>query len=258
MYLPTKRSVIGATRCFSALRGSAVYDRLKPGPLKRLYKYYTPTAINLAGGVPMDSIFPIEKVKVSVTGSIDFELTRPTELMLNYHRGDGIPKLSAWIKSHLTDVHGRNDSASCVTIGSTDAFSKILLLLNGDTVMFDQYAYGAAVSSVTALGRNGVGVQMDEHGMIPSDLKVQTLAARAKGLNPDIVYLVPVAQNPTGTTMSELRKKEIYEVCRELDLVIVEDGTSLLLYKSNFIFYLVLWLVRYFSYRCLLLHSFWN
>lgn len=121
---------------------------------------------------------------------------------------------------------------SCVTIGSTDALAKVLTLLNGDSVLFDEYAYGTAVSACRTYGRTSIGVKMDANGMIPTDLKEQTIAARDKGLDPDVVYLVPVAQNPTGISMSPTRKEEIYRVCQDLDLFIVEDDAYYYLYHG--------------------------
>jgi aromatic amino acid aminotransferase I len=64
---------------------------------------------------------------------------------------------------------------------------------------------------------------MDEDGMTVESLREQTLRARQRGLNPDLVYLVPTAQNPTGRTMSEQRKRDIYQACCELDLIVIED-----------------------------------
>lgn len=46
------------------------------------------------------------------------------------------------------------------------------------------------------------------------------------------VYLVPTAQNPTGVTMSTKRKEEIYRVCQDEDLLIVEDDAYYYLYHG--------------------------
>lgn len=211
-----------STSTATSSKVSIVGSKLKVGPMKRLYKYYTPTSINLAGGIPMDSLFPFEKINVHTFES-NFELYRESNLKLNYQRGDGLPELRDWIHSHLSKLHQRNSISSCMTIGSTDALSKIFMLLSGDSVLFDQFAYGSAVGTCKVLGRKPIGVKTDNFGMVPEELKIQVLHARELGLNPDIVYLVPVAQNPTGLSMSIERKKEIYEVCQELDLIIVED-----------------------------------
>jgi aromatic amino acid aminotransferase I len=136
-----------------------------------------------------------------------------------------------WIREHIANVH--NPPAgfqTCVTVGSTDAFAKIVTLLGGDSVMYDKYAYAAATATSEALGRVSIGVDMDDEGMTPAALIQQVTLARKRGLHPDIVYLVPVAQNPTGVTMSANRKRELYQTCSELDLIIVEDGTSIRLY----------------------------
>jgi DNA-binding transcriptional MocR family regulator len=220
-------------------RASLVSQRLKVGPMKRLYKYYTPDSINLAGGVPMDSTFPIEGLAVKLSHNEDFTLTRGKNLSLNYLRGDGMPSLRDWVQSHMSKLHTQSlgpDSSpfgTCVSIGSTDALAKSLTLLNGDSVLFDEYAYGTAVSAARSFGRNCVGVKMDAQGMLPEDLRNQTLRAREKGLDPDTVYLVPTAHNPTGVTMSQARKDAIYRVCQDLDLIILEDDAYYYLYHGD-------------------------
>ena len=176
----------------------------------------------------MESCFPITKVtahlKVAdMTKAIDLSIG--DGLLLNYSRGDGSPALKSWISEHLRLLHTvPSDTDSCVTVGSTDAFAKVLSLLDGDSVLFDKYAYGTAVAACTAAGRTAIGVEMDAMGMIPDDLRAKIRIARSKGLNPDIVYLVPTAHNPTSITMPEERKKALYSVCCDEDIIIVEDG----------------------------------
>src|SRR5438067_736546 len=75
-------------------RKTDLYHRLRIGPIKKLYKYITPTATSLAGGSPMDSTFPFSNVTVQVKsydeGKDQFTLQNSKDLKLNYHRGDGI------------------------------------------------------------------------------------------------------------------------------------------------------------------------
>lgn len=208
----------------AAAKGSSIFQKLKIGPMKRLYKYYTPNAINFAGGIPMESIFPFEEINVKCVSGSRYNLKKGSNLTLNYQRGDGIVDLRDWVQGHTATTHHRHNFSTCVSVGSTDALAKIYALMHGDAVLFDEYAYGAAVIACETLGRRAIGVAMDDQGMLPNRLRDQILRARAKGLNPDIVYLVPEAQNPTGATMSIQRKQEIYDVCQELDVVIVEDG----------------------------------
>lgn len=226
-------------RSFSTLKSavvpksSAVFARLKTGPMKRLYKYYTADAVNLAGGVPMDSIFPIKKIQVELENEETVSLEIGNGLSLNYLRGDGLPELRDWIKSHIQDLHApKCEVNSCMTVGSTDALAKVIQLIDTDAIIFDQFAYGTAVSVCHTQGKVAVGVAMDEEGMVPSSLRDNINLTRAKGLTVNLLYLVPVAQNPTGNSISEKRKQEILDVCNELDVIVIEDGaylTSILL-----------------------------
>jgi aromatic amino acid aminotransferase I len=214
-----------APSVFIDSKTSAIYKNLKVGPMKRLYQYYTPTSVNLAGGVPMDSCFPFESVEVQLPNNDGYKLNRSTTLSINYQRGDGMPVLKEWIKSHTASVHKPpNDFGSCVTVGSTDAISKILTLLECDSLIFDEFAYGHSVITSETLGKKPIGVRMDENGMLPSVLRDSVLKARASGFSANVLYLVPCGHNPTGLTMSLERKQEIYAVCQELDIVIIEDG----------------------------------
>jgi DNA-binding transcriptional MocR family regulator len=50
---------------------------------------------------------------------------------------------------------------------------------------------------------------------------------------PSSVYLVPTAQNPTGVTMSTRRKEDIYRVCQEENILVVEDDAYYYLYHGE-------------------------
>ena len=40
---------------------------------------------------------------------------------------------------------------------------------------------------------------------------------------PKVLYIIPTGQNPTGSTLSSDRRKEIYAIACKFDLVIIED-----------------------------------
>jgi DNA-binding transcriptional MocR family regulator len=217
-------------------RRTDLYHRLRIGPIKKLYKYITPTATSLAGGSPMDSTFPFSGVTVQLKEPGDqFSLENSKGLKLNYHRGDGIPPMKEWVVNHIKSVHNPPvEFDVCPTVGSTDALTKTMMLLKTDYVMFDQYAYGAAVNTCYVLGRKTAGVPVDEFGMIPDKLVESVLTLRQAGHTVNAVYLCPIGQNPMGFTMTENRKQELYKACQELDLVIIEDGMSFHFRSSPF------------------------
>lgn len=206
---------------------SALANRLKVGPMKRLYKYYVDGAINMAGGLPMEKCFPFTEMDVKLADGTSYNLERSKGLQLNYHRGTGIPALANWVYDHSKQVHGISAGhQTCITVGSTDAWGKTLSIVDTDVVLLDQYAYGAAVTACETHGKKICGVPGDSHGMLPDQLRKSIIQSRAKGLAANLLYLVPVGQNPQGLTIPFQRKREIYEVCRELDVAIAEDGTA--------------------------------
>jgi aromatic amino acid aminotransferase I len=214
-------------------------DSLKVGPMKKLYKYYTPTSINFGGGVPMDAVFPIKKTNMFYHNEngeeASYTLENSSTLLQNYQRGDGLVKLKEWFQEHTAEVHSKNDAdfGCCATVGSTDAYGKVLQLVDTDVVVFDKYAYGTAVSATRAFGKQTLGIDTDEYGMIPEALEASVLLARSEGHKVNLVYLIPVAQNPTGVTIPRGRLWKLYEVCKKLDLIIVEDDAYYYLHFEN-------------------------
>ena len=225
-------------------KGSLLYHRLRVSPLKRIFSdYCTPTSLNFSNGRPLASVFPLHSLRCTLSensalssdssSSSSFEVVNDVTLQQNYTRGSGIDSLHAWIQQHMEALHpSPREYAVCMSIGASDSVIKVFQLLKGDSILIDKLAYTTTLEVCQAINKITVGVESDEQGMITSSLREQTLLAREKGLSPDAVYLVPVAQNPTGITMSIARKHEIYQTCQELDLVIIEDGSrSYVLYS---------------------------
>lgn len=67
-------------------------------------------------------------------------------------------------------------------------------------------------------------VEMDENGPIVSRLRQQIQAAREAGYMVPLYYTVPDGHNPAGFSFSETRRKEIIDVARENNLLILEDA----------------------------------
>jgi 2-aminoadipate transaminase len=218
-----------------------LYHRLQKGPIKGIYKYLTPTVVSLAGGLPMTSVFPFTTVSVQVKtyddGKDQFTLQNPEDLKLNYHTGDGIPAMKEWILDHVKTVHHPPAAFDvCATVGSTDALHKVMRLIKTDYVLFDQYAFAEASNTCYLNEKRVAGVAVDSFGMIPSALKESVSTIRAAGHTVNAVYLCPIGQNPMGFTITETRKQEIYQVCQELDLIIVEDGKVFFLFVNSYLF----------------------
>lgn len=71
---------------------------------------------------------------------------------------------------------------------------------------------------VRPLGCNLIGVPTDQHGIIPTALKEVLSRWRPEDAtnpeknNPKVLYTIPNGGNPTGASLTEERKIEIYQV----------------------------------------------
>ncbi|HEY6287335.1 MAG TPA: PLP-dependent aminotransferase family protein [Ktedonobacteraceae bacterium] len=66
-------------------------------------------------------------------------------------------------------------------------------------------------------------IPVDEDGLIPSELEKQIVQLHSGGTFPSMLYTIPNFHNPTGSTLSEIRRIEIIRIARHHGLLIVED-----------------------------------
>ncbi|GAB7537829.1 aminotransferase-like domain-containing protein [Burkholderia sp. 3C] len=88
----------------------------------------------------------------------------------------------------------------------------------GDIVLTEELTYYGLKSAAALTGRSLVGVRMDAEGLLPDALDTACQRSGAK-----VLFCCPTLHNPTTATMSVARRREIVEVCRRRDLLIVED-----------------------------------
>ncbi|KAF8913865.1 pyridoxal phosphate-dependent transferase [Gymnopilus junonius] len=149
---------------------------------------------------------------------------------LQYGLARGLPQLQGVI-NELTSRIYQPAYANFVTLihaGNTDGWMKIVTTLcnPGEGVLCSEWTYPSALATMVPYGIRSVPVKMDVQGMSSTSLR-KTLTEwdeKGRGMRrPHVMYVVPVGQNPTGATMGAERKKEIYSICVEFDVIIVED-----------------------------------
>ena len=70
----------------------------------------------------------------------------------------------------------------------------------GDSILCEEYTYPHVPESlVLPVGSRSEGMAIDEHGIIPENLRQQLADLKASGCKmPRLLYTIPVGQNPTG------------------------------------------------------------
>merc|ERR1712213_14671 len=101
------------------------------------------------------------------------------------------------------------------------------LIDTGSSVLVEDFVYSGTLSIINPYSPVYHVVESDTGGMIPQSLRA-VLSQWGKGEEaekdrPKILYINPTGANPTGTLLSVERRKEIYQLCCEYNLLLLED-----------------------------------
>ena len=112
-----------------------------------------------------------------------------------------------------------------ITSGSMQGLDLVnsLLLARGDTVLIEQETYGGALTKLTKLGINTIGIPLDGEGLRLDLLKHKLEELKSKGIKAKYIYTIPTVQNPTGAIMGEARRAELLKIAAEHGVMIFED-----------------------------------
>ncbi|KIW56009.1 hypothetical protein PV05_04711 [Exophiala xenobiotica] len=258
--------------CFSKPKAKSFAHRLteesksrKPSSLKGAMKYFRPGTISLCGGLPSSDYFPFEELSAMIPVPPEFseaqtaisgksfssgkhDATRDGKALLdlsialNYGQSMGPGALMRFLTEHTEIVHSPpySDWDICMTSGSTSALDIALRMFTerGQYVITEEYTFSSAIETVAPLGAKMLGIKMDADGMLPDDLD-NTLSnwdeKARRAPKPFLVYTVPTGQNPTASTQSLKRRKQIYAVAEKHDLFILEDEPYYFLQMDPFV-----------------------
>ena len=141
--------------------------------------------------------------------------------LLDYHVLGGMERHRAagarWVGDHGLAV---SPDRVIVTNGAQHAIAACLMSLSDPAtpVLVESLTWTGTRALATLLRMPLRGVALDDEGVMPDALDA---AARSTGAN--LVYLQPAVQNPTTGVMSDRRRRDIAEVARRNDLIVIED-----------------------------------
>jgi 2-aminoadipate transaminase len=94
----------------------------------------------------------------------------------------------------------------------------------GDVIVTEEYTYSGTIGAYQGLGARLVGVPIDEEGMRIDALDEVLGNLERQGTPPAFVYTLTTYQNPTGAVMSTPRRRQLIEVARKHQVIVVEDN----------------------------------
>uniref|UniRef100_A0A8D1SF48 Kynurenine/alpha-aminoadipate aminotransferase, mitochondrial n=1 Tax=Sus scrofa TaxID=9823 RepID=A0A8D1SF48_PIG len=199
------------------------------------------SAISLVIGAPNPNTFPFKSAVITIENGETIQFNE--DLMkkaLQYSQSAGLPELLIWLKQLQIKLHdpptlhyppSQGQMDICVTCGSQDGLCKVFeMIVNpGDNILVNEPVYPGMIHALRPLGCNILTVASDEHGIIPDSLKEILAkwkpedAKNPEKNTPKFLYTIPNGNNPAGTSLTTDRKKEIYELARKYDFLIIED-----------------------------------
>ncbi|KAG9219324.1 hypothetical protein CCMSSC00406_0001734 [Pleurotus cornucopiae] len=161
---------------------------------------------------------------------------------LQYGLAKGLPQLQKILDEFVLKVYkpAYADSVTLIHAGNTDGWYKCVQTFcnPGDGVLVSEWTYPSAIASMAPYNVKPVAVPMDGQGMSSAGLRkvLSEWDESATGMpRPGLMYIVPVGQNPTGATMCVERKREIYDICVEFDVLIAEDDPYYFLQEGPYV-----------------------
>lgn len=106
------------------------------------------------------------------------------------------------------------------TSGAQNALNVVLATLfhPGDKIAVDKYTYPSFVGIANLLSIQVIPIKNDEYGMVPDELDKICKLTNIKG-----IYLMPSCSNPTSILLTMDRRRELAEIIKKRQLLIIED-----------------------------------
>jgi len=178
--------------------------------------------ISFAGGLPDPNLFP--KKELSEIASYVIREYGNAALQYSVTRGVTLFRKSL---SYFMSTKGINVPPDniLVTTGSQQALDLIAraLIDPGDIIAVELPTYLAALNAFRMSEPEFIGIPIDDKGMRVDILEEKLRELSSRGKKVKMVYTVPTAQNPSGVTMSQDRRKHLLELAEQYDFLIIED-----------------------------------
>ncbi|HEY8313584.1 MAG TPA: PLP-dependent aminotransferase family protein [Candidatus Baltobacteraceae bacterium] len=190
------------------------------GVMERLTRADAAGAITLATGHPAPETFPLHDFGRAFHRTL---LDDPPELM-QYRATTGDRDLCEALAA-LLQSRGCSAQADDIIVcsGAQQAADLVatVLLEERSVVAAESPTYSGTLGVFDARGVTYVEVASDGDGVRPDDVERAFSEYR-----PRLLYVNPIAQNPTGAVLPQRRAKQIVALARRYDVVVLEDQTG--------------------------------
>ena len=199
-------------------------EKMNPSVIREILKVTErPGIISFAGGLPSPRTFPVREF----AQACDKVLRDDGAAALQYAASEGYGPLREMVAAGLPwDV---DPAQVLITTGSQQGLDLVakILIDAGSRILVETPTYLGALQAFMPMEPEVASVVSDDEGIDMNDLTRKACAGAATGGSANtarFLYVLPNFQNPTGRTMSELRRATLSRRAAELGLPIVEDN----------------------------------
>ena len=194
---------------------------MKPSAIREIFKVLVdPEVIALSAGSPDPGSYPTKEM--AAIGNDIFANDLVTTLQ--YGTTEGYTPLREQTKKRLMEKYQTGTEADdvIITTGGQQTISLFTqtMINRGDVVVCEEPSFIGALNAFRSFGAQLKGVPMDEEGMRMDKLE-EVLATTE---NVKFIYVIPTFQNPSGRTMTLERRKQLLEIAKKYDVLILEDN----------------------------------
>ncbi|MBH5319277.1 PLP-dependent aminotransferase family protein [Paenibacillus sp. GSMTC-2017] len=192
----------------SQLKSSAVRDILKLTQGKDM--------ISFAGGLPAEELFPVQALREAAD-----RVLLAGSSALQYGLTEGYLPLREQLCGRMAAKGMKvTPEEMILTTGSQQAIDLLIGVLTepGDTILVERPTYLASLQVFALHGLNVVAAESDENGIIP-----ESAEQLIKQHKPKLLYAVPTFGNPTGRVWSMERREKMLALCKQNEMLIIED-----------------------------------
>ncbi len=196
--------------------------------LQTIQNQVPPDMIDLGLGDPNPSLFPVDALRRAAEER--FKQADTSFLQYGVEQGDGYFRLA--LAQFLSQKYGTpmQPENIFVTSGISSALDLLCTLFAqaGDTIFVEEPTYFLAPKIFADHRLNIVPIGTDENGVVIEALEEKLIIHR-----PKFLYTIPIHHNPTGATLTEMRRARLINLAQQYEFLILADEVYQLLSYGN-------------------------
>lgn len=183
-----------------------------------------PGLVSLAGGNPYLQSLPLDRLAETAARII----AEQGMIALQYGSGQGSLELRTQIcevmaEEGILDAVPENVVVTAGSQSAQDIAAKVFCN-PGDVVLVENPTYVGALNAFEAYQVQVETVPMDEDGLVPELLQAKIGALHKAGKKIKFLYTIPSFNNPSGITLALERRQQIVDICRNANILVLEDN----------------------------------